>query len=131
MGAKISCSKIDRSELEARDFYVFIARRIQLSGNGRTQSWTMPCFMESLWTVFGWEIHIHGNDLRESSIRNFPMQANGAEMLRLACILAIEAGVKVIAPVHDAILIEYPLDNAADHITSRAGRDGHMRLELY
>jgi len=38
------------------------------------------------------------------------MQANGAEMLRLACCLAVEAGIKVCAPIHDAILIEAPLD---------------------
>ena len=43
-------------------------------------------------------------------LRNFPMQANGAEMLRLACCLVVEAGIKVCAPVHDAILIEAPLD---------------------
>ena len=40
---------------------------------------------------------------------NFPIQANGAEMLRVACILATEAGIKVCAPVHDAILIEAPV----------------------
>ena len=34
------------------------------------------------------------------------MQANGAEMLRLACCEAIDAGVTVCCPVHDAILIE-------------------------
>jgi hypothetical protein len=34
------------------------------------------------------------------------MQANGAEMLRLACCFATERGVTVCAPVHDAILIE-------------------------
>jgi hypothetical protein len=38
------------------------------------------------------------------------MQANGAEMLRLACCLATERGISVCAPVHDAILIEAPLD---------------------
>jgi hypothetical protein len=38
------------------------------------------------------------------------MQANGAEMLRLACCLGTEAGIRVIAPVHDALLIEAPLD---------------------
>jgi hypothetical protein len=42
-------------------------------------------------------------------VMNFPMQANGAEMLRLACCLAIERGLAVCAPVHDAILIEAPL----------------------
>jgi hypothetical protein len=41
---------------------------------------------------------------------NWPMQANGAEMLRIACIAATEAGIEVCAPVHDAILIMAPLD---------------------
>ena len=38
------------------------------------------------------------------------MQANGAEMLRLACCLATERGIEVCAPVHDAVLICAPLD---------------------
>jgi hypothetical protein len=38
------------------------------------------------------------------------MQANGAEMLRLACCLGTERGVEVCAPVHDAVLICAPLD---------------------
>ena len=37
------------------------------------------------------------------------MQANGAEMLRLACCLMTEAGITVCAPNHDAIMIEAPL----------------------
>jgi DNA polymerase-1 len=38
------------------------------------------------------------------------MQANGAEMLRLACCLAVERGIEVCAPVHDAVLIAAPLE---------------------
>ena len=38
------------------------------------------------------------------------MQANGAEMLRVACILLTESGIRVCAPVHDALLVEAPLD---------------------
>jgi hypothetical protein len=38
------------------------------------------------------------------------MQANGAEMLRLACCLATERGVRVCASVHDAILTEAASD---------------------
>ena len=34
------------------------------------------------------------------------MQANSAEMLRIACILIAKKGIKICAPVHDAILIE-------------------------
>jgi DNA polymerase I len=46
----------------------------------------------------------------ERSLRNFPMQANGAEMLRLACCLGTERGIEVCAPVHDAVLICAPLE---------------------
>jgi hypothetical protein len=38
----------------------------------------------SLHTVFGWHIHVDEN-ANPRSLRNLPMQANGAEMLRLAC----------------------------------------------
>jgi hypothetical protein len=61
-----------------------------------------------LWTVFVWEIHVTDSP-NPRSLRNFPMQANGAEMLRLACCLTTERGIRVCAPVHDALLIEAPL----------------------
>jgi DNA polymerase-1 len=61
-----------------------------------------------LWTVFGWQLNISG-PVNDRSVRNWPMQSNGAEMLRLACTLATERGIVVIAPVHDAVLIEAPL----------------------
>ena len=60
-------------------------------------------------TVFGWTIHV-GPSANSRSLRNFPMQANGAEMLRLACCFATEREIRVCAPVHDAMLIEAPLD---------------------
>jgi hypothetical protein len=63
----------------------------------------------SLHTAFGWHIHV-GENPNPRSLRNFPMQANGAEMLRIACCLATERGVTVNAPIHDAVLISAPLD---------------------
>jgi hypothetical protein len=63
----------------------------------------------SLHTVFGWHVHV-GEQPNPRSLRNFPMQANGAEMLRVACCLATERGIEVCAPVHDAILICTPFD---------------------
>ena len=61
-----------------------------------------------LHTTFGWRIHVVGDRPNCRSLRNWPVQSNGAEMLRLACSLAIETGVKVCAPIHDAVLIEAP-----------------------
>lgn len=62
-----------------------------------------------LHSVFGWTIHV-GPDGNPRSLANFPMQANGAEMLRLACCLATERGIQVCAPVHDAVLVEGRID---------------------
>jgi DNA polymerase-1 len=56
----------------------------------------------SLSTAFGWTVHVNGAT-NHRSLRNYPVQANGAEMLRLACCLATERGVEISAPIHDAI----------------------------
>jgi hypothetical protein len=56
-------------------------------------------------TMFGWQLHTTTNT-KPNTLKNFPIQATGAEMLRLACCLATECGVRICAPVHDAILIE-------------------------
>ena len=70
-----------------------------------------------LWAGFGWQIQVR-DELNDRSLRNFPMQANGAEMLRIACILLTEAGIRVCAPVHDALLIEAPIDKLDEAIAS-------------
>ena len=65
-------------------------------------------------TVFGWKLkitHKLQKEINTRSIRNFPMQANGAEMMRIATILATKAGVKICAPIHDAFLIEADEDD--------------------
>jgi hypothetical protein len=71
----------------------------------------------SLDTVFGWHIHV-GQTSNPRSLRNFPAQANGAEMMRLAACLATERGIEVCAPVHDAFLICAPLDRLDQDITA-------------
>lgn len=58
-------------------------------------------------TVFNWTLHPIPNP-NPRSLANFPVQANGAEMMRLAAIYATEKGIRVCAPVHDAFLIEAP-----------------------
>ncbi len=63
--------------------------------------------------IFGWPLHV-GTEVNPRALMNFPMQANGAEMLRLACCLGTERGIKICAPVHDAVLIGAPIDEL-DH----------------
>jgi hypothetical protein len=84
----------------------------------------------SLHTVFGWRVHV-GENSNPRSLRNFPMQANGAEMLRLACCLATERGIEVCAPVHDAVLICAPLERLeTDVATMRAVMAEASRIVL-
>lgn len=77
----------------------------------------------NLWTTFGWQLFVDDTP-NGRSLCNFPMQANGAEMLRLACIRLTDDRVRVCAPVHDAILIEAPL---ADLDAAVAHTQGVMR----
>ncbi len=91
-------------------------------------------------TVFGWTFRIavagHAverkarkkdgkKDSNESfnprSLLNFWMQANGAEMLRLACCLGSENGIEICCSVHDAILICAPLDRLAYDVERMRG----------
>jgi len=43
-------------------------------------------------------------------LKNWPMQSCGSDILRLSTIMCLEAGIQVIAPVHDAILIQASLE---------------------
>jgi hypothetical protein len=68
-------------------------------------------------TVFGWPQRVDQN-VGKRTIINFFAQANGAEMLRLALIAATEAGLKIAAPLHDALLLQAPLGELDDAIVS-------------
>src|SRR5262245_42742912 len=83
-----------------------------------------------LHTCFGWALH-GCCDANPRSLRNYQMQAHGAEMLRLACCLATERGVEVCAPVHDALLIVAPINEIEAAITvTRAAMAEASRIML-
>jgi hypothetical protein len=67
--------------------------------------------------ALGWQIkftELTDNDL---STRNWPAQTAGSEILRIAVILATQAGVKICALVHDALLIESTDDEIDDAVS--------------
>jgi DNA polymerase I len=64
-------------------------------------------------TPFGWTVRCPpGSSPR--TIRNWPIQATGAEILRAACILAERRGIRIVAPIHDAFLAEGPAEDIED-----------------
>jgi DNA polymerase I len=83
-------------------------------------------------SVFGWPLHITTSpNLR--TLFNFPMQGNGAEMLRLATVDLCEAGIVPSMLIHDGILFE--LDNEeqvtlAKEIMRKASREVCDGFEL-
>ena len=105
MGAKSLASRIGQPEIVARDLLALHRKTYKVFWDWSDGCLDYAMLNGKLWTVFGWDLHT-GVNPNPRSIRNFPMQANGAEMLRLACCFVTEAGISVCAPVHDAILIE-------------------------
>jgi hypothetical protein len=61
-------------------------------------------------TVFGWECRTGETEFNERSIGNWPVQAHGAEILRVGCIMGCRQGIMLCAPVHDAVLIEAAIE---------------------
>ena len=56
-------------------------------------------------TALGWPLHVTA-DTKLRSLQNHPVQATGADILRMAVIGLVAQGVRVCAPVHDAVLVE-------------------------
>ena len=108
MGAEALAAKIGQPSFRARELLNLHKRTYRDFWHWSGSALDTAMLKGSLPTVFGWRLNT-GANANPRSIQNFPMQANGAEMLRLACCLVTESGIKVCAPVHDALLIEAPL----------------------
>ena len=61
-------------------------------------------------TVLGWQCATGISELNGRSIRNWPIQSTCADMFRLAYVWGTRHGLTLIAPVHDAVLLEAPED---------------------
>ncbi len=64
-------------------------------------------------TPYGWIMQCPP-EINPRTVRNFPIQSTGAEILHVACILAERRGIEIVAPVHDALLAEAGVDHAAE-----------------
>jgi DNA polymerase-1 len=88
---------------------------------------TTAQFSGEIHSEFGWRQQVMSGT-EAGALKNFPAQANGAEMMRIAAIAATEAGIEVCCPVHDAFLIAAPLNQLEADVAhmrdlmTRAGR---------
>jgi hypothetical protein len=77
--------------------------------HGVEQAVSSAMLTNQMISTFGWR-YIVTAGVNPRSLQNWPMQTNGAEMMRLAAIAATEAGLPVCCPVHDAFLLCSPVD---------------------
>jgi DNA polymerase I len=130
MGAETLATRLGRPPCLARDLLRLHCNTYPTFWRWSDAAIDNAILSRSLPTVFGWRVHV-GPDTNPRSLRNFPMQGNGSEMLRLACCLATEDGLEVCAPVHDAVLIAAPLDRLeADVARMRAAMAEASRVVL-
>jgi hypothetical protein len=64
------------------------------------------------------ELKRWGKGVPPTELMNWPVQSAGADLMRIVCIAATEAGIELVAPVHDGFLIVSPLDRL-DHDINR------------
>lgn len=139
MGAKTLALNIGQPEIVARDLLRLHRETYQKFWQWSDAAVDHAMLHGSLHTVFGWHVHV-GENPNPRSLRNFPMQANAAEMMRIAVCLATERGIEVCAPVHDAFLVCARIDRidevagamrAAMVEASRAVLDGfELRVDI-
>lgn len=91
----------------------------------RFWEWTNKVVETAAWerrlqTRLGWSLylgstdHLNGRCIKDRTLVNFPIQGTGGDLLRLASVRAMEAGLDVGAPVHDALLLCAPLAEIED-----------------
>jgi DNA polymerase-1 len=76
-------------------------------------------------STFGWTLRLSSSP-NKRTLYNYPMQADGAEMLRLAAWRLCEAGIVPVMLIHDGILLETKDHEQVEHakeIMRAAGRD--------
>jgi hypothetical protein len=122
--------RIDRPVLVARDLLRLHRETFAKFWRWSDSAIDVAMLKSSIQTRFGWTLHIGGH-VNPRSLRNWPVQSNGAEMMRIAACLATERGIEVNAPVHDAFLICAPLDRLeADIAKMRAAMAEASRAVL-
>jgi hypothetical protein len=116
MGAEGLAEKIGRPVAHARELLALHRATYPAFWKWSQAAVDRATLLGRLETVFGWPIHVGPSTdptrpgANPRSLANFPCQANGAEMLRLACCLLVERGIGLCAPVHDAVMVEGPSD---------------------
>jgi DNA polymerase I len=105
MGAKSLSRGIGRSEIEARKTLEVLRTVFQDFWRYSDGALDFAMMYGFVVNDFGWTAKCD-RDSNPKSIRNFPIQSTGSEILHLAVGLAIERGVQIDTTVHDSMMVE-------------------------
>jgi DNA polymerase-1 len=130
MGAESMAANAGMSVIEARQLLVLHKETYRTFWSWAEINVARALLGGELTTPFGWRYRIHPHEMANPrSLLNWPMQAGGSDMLRLACTDIVRNGVKLCAPVHDAVLIEAPVEIIDEHV--EITRDAMMRASSF
>ena len=125
MGVPSLARGLDRHPIIASGIIQRHKRRYPPFWQWRTEMVRQAMLNRKIESAFGWPLYIT-HSLNKRTLYNFPMQAGGAEMLRLAVMQLCDAGIVPCMLVHDGILFEeYSAEKIgqAREIMIQAGRD--------
>jgi hypothetical protein len=114
LGAEALAYKHAISVAEARELQAMVPRLYPVFDAWLKRVLNKARMGKPIYAALGWPIEIKGFDDRRGTYLNFPMQANGAEIMRLATIYIIDQGLELCAIVHDAFMILSPVDAIHD-----------------
>jgi DNA polymerase I-like protein with 3'-5' exonuclease and polymerase domains len=125
MGVRSLARGLDRHPLIASDIIERHKRRYAPFWRWRDDMVADAMIRRRIVSIYGWPLYISTSP-NKRTLYNFPMQAGGAEMLRLAVMRLCDAGIVPCMLIHDGILFEEtdPLKiDQAREIMIQAGRD--------
>jgi DNA polymerase I len=125
MGVPSLAKGLDRHPLIASVIIEQHKRKYPRFWEWRADQVTSAMLERQLDSVFGWPLYLSTSP-NERTLYNFPMQSNGAEMLRLAAWRMCEAGIVPNMLIHDGVLLEVRSEEEIEHakeIMRAAGRE--------
>ena len=125
MGVTSLARGLDRHPLIASEIIQRHKRRYPRFWQWRTEMVRQAMLERRIESVFGWPLYL-SHSPNQRTLYNFPMQSDGAEMLRLATMRLCDAGIVPVMLIHDGILFEESDQEKIDHakeIMMAAGRD--------
>jgi hypothetical protein len=125
MGVRSLSRGLDRHPVVASSILAKHRRRYPIFWSWRADMVQGAMLDRRIESVFGWPLRISVSP-NPRALYNFPMQAGGAEMLRLTAWRLCEAGIVPVMLVHDGILLEETDPERIAHareVMLAAGRD--------